>query len=569
MPILEWLSQYRFAWLRDDLIAGLTVWAVMVPTALAYTGIAGVPAVVGLYTIPLALLAYAVFGTSRALVVGPDSATALLSAHTVSALMAQHSGDYGALTSSLALLVGVLFCSFGVLRMGWIAHFISQPVMKGFIQGLALVTMMSQLPKLFGVENVGGNFFQAVWALFQQGPNTHLPTLGVGLGSLVLLFALSYFFPKSPAALITVVAAILAVSCFDLHEQGVAIVGVIETGIPPFGLPHFQSADAIGLLQGALAIVLLNYAESLGTAKAAALITGGSLNPNQELVGLGMANLGSSLSSGFVVAGSLSQSAVSMTAGGKTQMAALFHTVFIILTLLFLMPLFKNLPEAALGVIVIKAMIQMLDFGYLKQLRVVSYSEFSLALVVYVGVLALGVLPGIGLGVVFSLIALIYHAAHPGTAILGKVHGKDMYRNVLRRADAKTLPGLLIFRLDSDLFFINADYCAERIRHHVAAAAEPVCEVLIDAETINRIDMTATDMLSKLHTELAQKNTTLSMARVRDSVRVLLKQTEVEQRIGSDHIYDSITQGVKAFCQRTGVPLPQDENKVAGSAAGE
>ena len=258
-----------------------------------------------------------------------------------------------------------------------------------------------------------------------------------------------------------------------------------------------------------------------------------------------------------------------MTAGGKTQLAALFHAVFIILTLLFLMPLFNHLPKAVLGAIVIKAMIQMLDFGYLNQLRAVNKSEFSLAMAAYIGVLALGVLSGIGLGVVFSLMALIYHAAHPGTAVLGKVHGKDVYRNVLRRPGAKTIPSLLIFRLDSDLFFINANYCAEQIRHHIAAAAEPVREVLIDAETINRIDMTATDMLGKLHTELAKQNITLSMARVRDSVRAILRQTKVESAIGSDCIYDSITQGVRAFCQRAGVPMPKDESKVADSAVGE
>ncbi len=555
LPVLEWLSHYRLAWLRNDLIAGLTVWAVMVPTALAYTGIAGVQPVVGLYTVPLALVGYAIFGTSRSLVVGPDSATALVSAHTIGALVAGNSADYLALTSSLALLVGLLFLGFGLLRMGWVANFIAQPVMKGFIQGLALVTMMTQLPKLFGVGNVSGNFFHRLWALGLELPNTNLMTLGLGLGSLALLFALSYLLPKAPAALTTVVVAIGVVSFFDLHQQGVAIVGTIATGLPPFGLPELQPSNARALVNGALAIVLLDYAESLGAAKAAAQITGGEIDPHQELIGLGMANLGAGFSSGFVVAGSLSQSAVSRDAGGKTQMAALFHALFILLTLLFLMPLFANLPEAALGAIVVKAMIQMLDFGYFRCLRTISKTEFSFALAAFLGVLVIDVLTGVALGVVLSLVVLIHQASHPGTAVLGKVHGKDVYRNLLRRPEARTIPGLLIFRFDSNLFFANTNYCAERIKQHIAAAAEPVREVLIDSESISFIDTTAAEMLIKLHAELAQRNIMLCLARVRDSVREILQHTGVETAVGTDHIYDSITQGVHAFSQYHGVPL--------------
>ncbi len=302
--------------------------------------------------------------------------------------------------------------------------------------------------------------------------------------------------------------------------------------------------------------MLLNYSESLGAAKAAALVTGGEIDPNQELVGLGMANLGAGLSSGFVVAGSLSQSAVSMDAGGKTQMAGLFHAIFIILTLLFLMPLFKNLPQAVLGAIVVKAMIHMLDFGYFRQLATISKLELSFALTAFLGVLVLGVLPGVALGVVLSLVVLIYQASHPATAVLGKMPGQDVYRNIVRRPEAKTIPGLLIFRLDGNLFFANATHCAEQIKHAIQEAAEPVREVLMDYETINLVDTTAADVLVKLQAELAGENITLCLARVRDSVRELLRRMGVEAAIGSDHIYDSITQGVQAFCRRHGMRAP-------------
>ncbi|HME46515.1 MAG TPA: SulP family inorganic anion transporter [Syntrophorhabdales bacterium] len=550
VPLLNWVSRYRLSWLRNDLIAGFTVWAVMVPTALAYTGIAGVPPVIGLYTVPLALVGYAVFGTSRLLVVGPDSATALLSAHTVGLLVAQGSSDYLALTSALALLVGLFFLGFGILRMGWLANFIAQPVMKGFIQGLALVTIMTQLPKMFGVESVSGDFFQRLWALALELPNTHLLTLAVGLGGLLVLLTLTHVLPKFPAALTTIMGAILTVTVFNLHQRGVAIVGVITTNLPPIGLPHLPPSHLATLIQGALAIVLLNYSESLGAAKAAALVTGEEIDPGQELVGLGMANVGSSLSSGFVVAGSLSQSAVSMGAGGKTQMAGLFHAIFIILTLLILMPLFKNMPYAVLGAIVVGAMIRMLDFGYFRRLSAISKMELIISLAAFLGVLILGVLPGVGLGVVLSLVVLIHQASHPATAVLGKMPGQDVYRNIRRRLEAKTVPGLLIFRLDGNLFFANATYCAEQVKQAIREATTPVEEVLMDYETINFVDTTAADMLVKLHAELAGEDITLCMARVRDSVRGMLRRMGVEAVIGADHMYDSITQGVQAFSQR-------------------
>ena len=561
IPLLNWISHYRLSWLRNDLIAGLTVWAVMVPTALAYTGIAGVPLVIGLYTVPLALIGYALFGTSRSLVVGPDSATALLSAHTVGLLVARGSPDYLALTSALALLVGLFFLGFGILRMGWLANFIAQPVMKGFIQGLALVTIMTQLPRMFGVGSVSGDFFQRLWALALELPNAHLVTTAVGLGSLLVLLSLTHFLPKFPAALITIMGAILTVTAFNLHERGVAIVGVMTTHLPPIGLPHLPSSHLAILVQGALAIVLLNYSESLGAAKAAALVTGEEIDPGQELVGLGMANLGSSLSSGFVVAGSLSQSAVSMNAGGKSQMAGLFHAIFIILTLLILMPLFKNMPYAVLGAIVVGAMIRMLDFGYFRRLSAVSTLELIISLAALLGVLVLGVLPGVALGVVLSLVVLIYQTSHPATAVLGKMPGQDVYRNILRRPEARTVPGLLIFRLDGDLFFANATYYAEQVRHAVREATKPVEEVLMDYETINFVDTTAADILVKLHAELAGEDITLCLARVRDSVRGMLRRMGVEAAIGADHMYDSITQGVRAFSQRHKMPAPAGDSE--------
>lgn len=550
IPMSVWLPNYQSSWLRSDLVAGLTVWAVMVPTALAYTGIAGVHPVVGLYTVPLALLAYAVFGSSRTLVVGPDSATALLSAHTIGSLVSRSSAEYLPLTSALALMVGLLFLLFGLLRMGWVANFISQPVMKGFIQGLALVTVMTQLPKLFGVASVHGEFFERVSSLSRELPVTDVPTLAVGIGSLVLLYALPRFLPKLPAAFTTVAVSIIVVSAFGLEDMGIAVVGSVAAGLPPMGLPDIARSDLAAIFQGALAIVLLNYTESLGAAKAAAEKVGGEVDPNQELVGLGVANLGSGFSSGFVVAGSLSQSAVSMGAGGKTQLAGVFHAVLILLTLLFLIPLFENLPQAVLGAIVVKAMLGMLDLGYFRRLRRQSVGEFNIAVAAFLGVLAVGVLAGVAIGVVLSIVALIYRASYPATAAIGRLPGTGVYRDVSLHPEAETIPGILIFRFDADAFFANAEHFATSLRRQIGAAKDPVRAVLIDAESVNHIDVTAAEMLLKLHAELRERDVLVAFARARDPIRDTLRRASLDRIIGADNFHDGIEQGANALAEK-------------------
>jgi SulP family sulfate permease len=547
VPMLDWLSQYQLSWLRRDFLAGVSVWAVMVPTALAYTGIAGVHPVVGLYTVPLALLAYAVFGTSRALIVGPDSATALLSAHTIGALVSQSSAGYLQLTSALALAVGVIFLIFGLLRMGWVANFISQPVMKGFIQGLALVTMMTQLPKIFGVAGVHGEVLERLDALTRELPNTHPMTLAVGLGSLALLFALERYLPKLPAALTAVVVSIVVVSVFGLDEKGVAVVGSVAAGLPTLGVPEVARADIMAILHGALAIVLLNFTESLGAAKAAAEKTGGVIRPNQELIGLGTANLGAGLSSGFVVAGSLSQSAVSMGAGGKTQLAGVFQAVLIVLTLLFLIPLFENLPQAVLGAIVVKAMIGMLDIPYFQRLRQVSLVDLAIALASFSAVLAIGVLPGVGVGVELSILIMIYSISNPPTSVLGRLPDTKIYGDVSRHPEAETIPGLLVFRFHASLYFFNADHFADTLNRHIAAAPEPVRSVLIDVSGIDSIDSTAVSMLIKLHAELSERSIVLSFAQVADPVWDKMRRADLHDAIGAERFHDSIRQGVEVI----------------------
>lgn len=545
LPIAQWLPEYRLAWLRNDIMAGLTVWAVMVPTALAYTGIAGVHPIVGLYTVPLALIGYAIFGTSRSLVVGPDSATALISAHTIAVVAVAGTSKYLALSSGLALMVGLLFLAFGALRLGWMAHFISRPVMKGFIQGLALVTMMTQLPKLFGVAGEHGEFIARLWQLIKELPNTNPATLAVGLGGLISLYGLQRFFPKMPGALITVVLSTAVVALFDLQQYGVAVVGSIDRGFPDFGVPDVTFSEFRTLMHGALAIVLLNYVQSIGVAKTAAELRHESVNPNQEMIGLGVANLGSACSSGFVVAGSLSQSAVSMTAGGKTQMAALFHAVLMLITLLFLMPWFESLPMAVLAAIVVKAMVGVLETSYFKRLYQQNKAEAGVAAVAYAGVLLIGVLPGVGVGVVLSLILVIYRSSHPNVSVLGKVGDHEIYHDISRHPEARTIPGLLILRFGGPFYFASSDFFAETVKRKVAASQIPVRGVLVDCESVNFVDPTAVDMLMKLHEELSARNVRLAFACLHHTVKGQFRVTGFAEMIGSEHLYETISDGVE------------------------
>jgi high affinity sulfate transporter 1 len=549
LPVLQWLPAYRRSWLRADLVAGLTAWAVMVPEAMAYAGIAGVPPLIGLYTVPLPLLAYALLGTSRTLVVGPDSATALLSAVTVAPLAAQGS-DYLALTSALAMVVGALFLGFGLLRMGWIANFIPIPVMRGFIQGLVWVTIIWQIPKVLGIEEAQGRFVERLLEIAQRLPDANPATTLLGLGSLALLLLLRRFLPRLPAALVVTALAIALVATLGLGDRGVALVGTIEAGLPALSLPHVSLADLETIVPGALAIVLLGYAESLAAANAAAAVTGGEIDANQELLSHGPANLGSALCSGFVVVGSLSKTSVALAAGARTQVASLVNAGLVVLTLLFLMPLFQNLPYATLGAVVIAAMIGLLDIGYLRRLARISWPEFLIAMVALLGVLVLGVLQGIGLGIALSIGLLVYRASYPSTAELGRLPHEHAYRDVARRANARPIPGLLIFRFDGGLIFSSANQLRTDLRRRIARANPPIRAVLVDAEAIIVIDATALEVLENLRAELHRNGIALGFARVRDPVRDQMRRAGLEAAIGEDRFYETITDGVDAFTAR-------------------
>ncbi len=547
LPVLNWLPAYRRASLLPDVLAGLAVWAVMVPEGMAYAGIVGVPPIVGLYTIVPPLISYALLGTSRLLVVGPDTATGLISALTVGAVAVQGTADFNALTSTLAILIGALFLLFGALRMGWVAAFIPTPVMRGFIEGLVCVTIIGQVPHLLGIDGTSGNFFTKLWFVLQHLPDTSFAPVLTSSLSLIAMLLLRHLAPRLPAALIVAVAATILVGLFDRGAAGVSVVGDLPSGLPHLALPKLDLAVLQELAPGALAIVLVGYAEALGGANAAAMQAGGDIDPNQELIAHGPANILSGLFGGFLVVGSLSKTSVAMAAGARTQLANLVAAIFCFLTLVLLTPLFRGMPHPALAAIVIAAMLHLSNLGYLRDLLARDRSEFAIAAIVIAGELTLGVLHGIALGVALSLLMLIYRTSHPQGAVLGQLPGEEAYRDVRLHPEARTFSGLLIWRPGGDLFFASIGRLDEELKAALTASNPPAQNVLLDAESVNFIDISACDALLNSIKQLKSQGITFAFARVRDEVREQMRFGGIEAVVGSANFHERVTDGVRAW----------------------
>ncbi|WP_395016811.1 SulP family inorganic anion transporter [Dongia sp.] len=552
LPILGWAASYRREWLTPDILASLAIWAVMVPEGMAYAGIVGVPPIMGLYTIVPPLLAYAVLGTSRLLVVGPDTATGLISALTVGAIAVQGTAEFNALTSTLAVLIGGFFLLFGILRMGWVAAFVPTPVMRGFIEGLVCVTIIGQVPHLLGIEGASGNFFQKLWQVLQHLRDASLAPVLTGLLSLAAMQLLRRLLPpvpRVPAALAVAVGATILVGLLGGEAAGVSLVGALPSGLPQLTLPVLDPAVLRQLVPGALAIVLVGYAEALGAAKAAAADGGGDIDPNQELVAHGPANMLSGLFGGFLVVGSLSKTSVAMGAGARTQLANLCAAVLCFLTLVLLTPLFRGLPHPTLAAIVIAAMLHLSKPRYLRDLFVRNRWEFGLSVVVIAGELTLGVLQGITLGVLLALVVVIYRTTHPRGAVLGQVPGSEAYRDVALHPDAQTFPGLLIWRAGGDLFFASVGHVALGLKAALAASRPAARRVLLDAGSVNFIDTSACDALLGLIKQQQAQGISFAFARVRDPVRERMRLAGIEALVGPDGFYERVTDGVRAWLQ--------------------
>jgi sulfate permease, SulP family len=532
-PVFNSLQGYQGSWVRSDLIAGLTVWAVLVPESLAYASIAGLPPVAGLYAAAPALILYALLGSSRHLIVGPMSATAALSAAIIMPLARGDSGRYVALSAALAICTGLAGVLAALLRLGFVASFISEPVLKGFIVGLALTIIIGQVPKLLGVEKTSGNFFEQAWGVIKHLPDTNWLTFLVGAFSLVLVLVLKRWLPLVPGSLVAVILGILAVWVFGLDEKGVKIVGHIDSGLPALGLPNGVGwRDYLSLFGPAIGVLLIGFAEGLGAAKTYATKAGYEVKANRELAGLGAANLGSGLSSGMVVNGSLSKTAVNGGAGAKSQVSGLTVAVLVIITLLFLTGLFESLPEATLAAVVMAAVIELVDIGSLRRLYGVwtarleqiyghaARADFAAAIAAMLGVLIFDTLPGLVIGIAVSMLLLIYRSSRPHVARLAKQGG--VWLDTDRHPDLPAGPDTLVVRVESGLMFANSDHVKSQIE---ALCTEQTKIVVLDAETSPYVDVTAATMLVELRSILTRRGIDFRIARDIGQVRDTLRQT--------------------------------------------
>jgi high affinity sulfate transporter 1 len=521
------LRGYERSWLRGDLIAGLTVCAILVPQALAYASIARVSPVVGLYAAPGALLLYAALGSSRVLVVGPMAASAALSAATVADLVGPGDERFAAFTAALALAAGLAALVAGLLRLGFLADFISGPVLKGLIIGLALTIIIGQLPKLFGIAPGSGDFFEQAWHLVTHLGDTQGTALLVGTLSLAVIVGLRRRAPGVPGPLVAVTGAIAAVKAFGLD---VRTVGSIASGLPTLGLPDVGLGDSARLAGGAVGVMLIAFTEGLGAAKTFAADSDPRIDANRELIALGGANLAAGLSSGMVVSGSLSKTAVNASAGARTQVSGLLAAALTVVVLLFLTAPFADLPEATLAAVVIAAVVDLVDVRALielydtytrrlgRQFGWVARPDFLAALAALLGVTIFGTLPGLFIGIGASLLLLVYRASRPYVALLGHTPGPDgAYHDVDRHEDARSPDGIVILRVESGLYFANAENVRSRILD--AGGAPGVRAVILDAETIPFVDVSAARMLVSAHTQLETRGVRLVVARAVGQVR--------------------------------------------------
>jgi high affinity sulfate transporter 1 len=517
MPGLATLRSYKASLLPHDLAAGITLGAVLVPVGLAYGELAGLP-MAGLYGSMLPLLAYALFGSSRQVVVGPDSAMAAIVAVAVVPLALGDPGRLAVLCAALGVMVGVLCIAGGLLRLGFVANFLSKPVIVGFMHGVALVIIGAQLPKVLGIRSEGETTLEQFASIVQRLGDTNLIALAIGGGSFALILLCRRFLPRVPGHVVALLASLLAVALLGLDKQGVAVVGRIPTGLPGLSLPKPSLADFDALLAIALVAALLSFSDTMVTARAFAARSRQRIDANQELLGIGLANLVSGLTQGLPISASDSRTAVAEAAGSRTQVASVVAAAVVAGVMLFLADFLYYLPTAALGGILIASAWGLCDFGEFARLWRFRGISLAGALVTLAGVLALGIMEGILIGVVFSLVLLLRALAFPPDAALGRTP-EGGWHDPAHRAEAAAVPGLLVYRFSAPLFFANCGIFRERIEGLIETAAPPVTAVVVDGGAIHDVDLMACEMLAELDSELSERGIRLLFGNLRDRVK--------------------------------------------------
>jgi high affinity sulfate transporter 1 len=547
IPILQWALQYKRPWFRPDLIAGLTVAALVVPKSLGYAGIAGVPIQYGLYAAAAGAILYAIFGTSRQSAVGPSSALAAVAASAVITAGVSSDDDKVALVAAITMLTGFFFLLLALFKMGWISQFLSKAVITGFLFGSAIEVVIGELPKITGTTIEDGNSWQKLFSWLGGLPDTDGLALLVGVLSLVLIFGLRFVAPKVPGALVLVVVGIAASALFGLGDLGLALVGDVPRGLPSVAIPNLEFViEYLPVISSAaLGLLLIGFSQSAGDARAFGTKHKYRVDINQETVAQGIANVGSGLVQGIPVSTSLSSSSLNDTSGAKTPVASLTTGALIILTLLLLAPLFSDLPKAVLSALIIEAVVMgMMDVSEMRRLYHVKRVDFWIAVAAIFGVLGAGVLAGVLIGVVLSIGWLVYISASPNMPVLGRKQGTQVFRSIDEYPDDETYPGLLVLRFDAGLFFASTGAFGDRLNELAQQADPPLHTVVIDFEGINYIDAQGADKMAEMLDLAKGHDIELRLTRVKPRVKTILERDGVIDQLGEDHIYGNVYEAV-------------------------
>ncbi|MEC3768601.1 SulP family inorganic anion transporter [Cupriavidus sp. SS-3] len=555
LPGLTMLRTYQAAWLPRDLAAGLVLTTMLVPVGIAYAEASGVPGVYGLYATVVPLLVYAVFGPSRVLVLGPDSA---LAAPILAVVIQVSAGDPAraiAAASMMAVVSGVVCIVMGLLRLGFITELLSKPIRYGYMNGIALTVLVSQLPKLFAISVDEGGPLREILALGRAilDGQTNWYSFAVGAGSLVLILLLKRF-ERLPGILIAVVLATIAVSVFGLDRAGVKVLGPIPQGLPQLALPWLSGADLVKIVLGGCAVALIAFADTSVLSRTYAARYHTRVDPNQEMVGLGAANLAAGFFQGFPISSSASRTPVAEAAGAKTQLTGVVGALAVALLLLVAPNLLQYLPSSALAAVVIAAALGLFEFADLRRIYRIQQWEFWLSMVCFAAVAVFGAIPGICLAVVIAVIEFLWDGWRPHFAVLGRVEGLRGYHDVQRYPHAKRIDGLLLFRWDAPLFFANAELFQERLMEAVEDSPTPVRRVVVAAEPVTSVDVTSADMLRELIRTLHERGIAVHLAEMKDPVRDKLKRFELLELIGEKNFHATVGGAVDDYVGKGRAP---------------
>jgi high affinity sulfate transporter 1 len=566
LPGLETLRRYETAWLWHDVFAGLVLATMLVPVGIAYAEASGLPGIYGLYATITPLLAYALFGPSRILVLGPDSALAALILGVVAPLSGGDPARAATLAAMMAIVSGAVCIFAGVARLGFVTELLSKPIRYGYMNGIALTVLISQLPKLFGFSIESEGPLRNLWAIGKailEG-KTNWVAFGIGLGTLLVILLLRNN-KRLPGILIAVVGATVVVGTLDLGTgYGVDVLGPLPQGLPGFSVPWIGTSDIVAVLIGGCAVALVSFADTSVLSRAYAARLGTEVDANQEMVGLGAANLAAGLFHGFPISSSSSRTPVAEAAGARTQLTSVVGALAIAFLLLMAPNLLQHLPNAALAAVVIASAIGLIEIIDLKRIYRIQQWEFWLSIVCLVGVAVLGAIPGIGLAIAIAIAEFLWDGWRPHSAILGRADGVKGYHDITRYPDARRIPGLVLFRWDAPLFFANAEFFRERVLDAVARSPTPVRWLVVAAEPVTSVDVTAADTIAELDETLHAKGIELCFAELKDPVKDKLKRFELFTQLGEKYFFPTVGAAVSGYLETHDVAWEDWEDRAEG-----